>query len=307
MSISIVIPLYNKEDYVEECLASLACQTRLPDEVIVVDDASTDRSPGRARSGLARLAERGVPRTELLSLPVNKGPSAARNSGLDHARGEVLAFLDADDRWREDCCSEILRCLQTCALHLLVLGYHAAPHDERFPNLAALSGETVPLAGTLHRLPRATASAGKPAFIMGRASNVAVRRAAIGDERFVEGRHLNENIDFWYRIAKSIERHSDTAIGLLAEPVIHYRISPGSLSHRRHADWRDVQVPPSLDRYRHSDDADDRRLCGMIGRRWLHFAMHSLPDDAQRRAFCAAHGDLLARFGIELPPSCAAA
>ncbi|TWB25073.1 glycosyltransferase family 2 protein [Nitrospirillum bahiense] len=303
MSLSVVIPLYNKEDYIEEALASLARQTHLPHEVIVVDDASTDDGAARAESGLRRLAQRGVARTELLRLPVNGGPSAARNRGLERAAGTVLAFLDADDRWRDDCCSEILRCMQGHALELLVLGFDAPSHGDYFPDMDALRDEVVPLEGALHRLPRVTASASHLDFFMGRASNVAVRRGAIGEERFVEGRHVNENIDFWYRVAKSIVKGGGATVpvGLLAEPVIRYRILPDSLSHRRCQDWRQLQIPPSLERFRHSDDADDRRLCRTLGRRWLTFAMESLPDQAQRDAFCGAHGALLTHFDIDLP------
>nr|WP_246463236.1 glycosyltransferase family 2 protein [Nitrospirillum iridis] len=300
---SVVIPLYNGEDYVEETLTSLAAQTHPPDEVIVVDDASTDDGARLAQAGLDRLAALGVSRTELLRLPANGGPSAARNRGLERAGGTVLAFLDADDCWREDCCSEILRCMQGHALDLMVLGFDTSDPGDYFPDMAALRGEVVPLEGTLFRLPRVTASASHPDFFMGRASNVAVRRGVIGNERFAEGSHVNENIDFWYRVAKGIVKRggAPAPVGLLAEPVIRYRILPDSLSHRRCDDWRRLQVPPSLERFRDSGDGEDRRLCRTLGRRWLTFALDSLPDDAQRAAFCDAHGVLLRHFDIDLP------
>lgn len=305
MSISVIIPLYNKEDYIEETLASLARQTRLPDELIVVDDASTDGSAARAAAGLSRLAAIGAPRVELLRQPANAGPSAARNRGLERATGEVLAFLDADDCWHADCCARILHCIFDHRLDLLVLGYESVPRGERFPQPDLLRTETIAVEGDFHLLPRVTATAGHPGFFMGRASNVAARRRVVGDERFVEGRHVNENIDFWYRIAKRIGGPGAMAAGrgagLLASPMIHYRILPDSLSNGRPADWRGLQVPPSLERFRHSDDADDRRLCALLGRRWLDYAMTGLPDRSARAAFCAAHADLLAHYGVDLP------
>jgi glycosyltransferase involved in cell wall biosynthesis len=223
MSLSVIIPLYNRAEYVEEALASLARQTHLPDEVIVVDDASTDGGAARAQVGLDRLAQAGVARTELLRLSVNGGPSAARNRGLERAGGTVLAFLDADDRWREDCCSEILRCMYVHALDLLVLGFDADPSGDHFPDMRALRDETAPLDGALHRLPRVTTSASHMDFFMGRASNVAARRSAIGDERFAEGRHVNENIDFWYRVAKGIARRAGLGgpAGRAGDPLPH--------------------------------------------------------------------------------------
>lgn len=305
MSLTVIIPLYNKENYIEETLASLAQQTRVPDQVIVVDDASTDASAARAAAGLWRLTADGVMQVELLRQPANAGPSAARNRGLERATGDIVAFLDADDCWRADCCARIQQSIADHALDLLVLGYASMPPGERFPHADILGELAVAVGDDLYLLPHLTRTAGHPGFFMGRASNVAVRRRVIGAERFAEGCHVNENIDFWYRVARRIgSGQADgaaAAAGLLAPPMIQYRILPDSLSHRRTSDWRQLQVPPSLQRYRHSEDADDRRLCRLQGQRWLDFAMSSLPDTAQRAAFCQAHGPLLAHYGIALP------
>jgi hypothetical protein len=91
MSVSIVIPLYNKAPYVRRALASILTQTWQDFEVIVVDDGSTD---GGADI-VARCADR---RVRLICQP-NAGPGAARNRGLREARYELVAFLDADDEW----------------------------------------------------------------------------------------------------------------------------------------------------------------------------------------------------------------
>lgn len=304
MRLTVIIPLYNKEDFIEETLESLARQTRVPDQVIVVDDASTDASAARAAAGLWRLTASGVMQVELLRQPVNAGPSAARNRGLELATGDIVAFLDADDCWRADCGARIRHCIGDHALDLLVLGYASMPPGERFPHADILGELAVAVGDDLYLLPHLTRTAGHPGFFMGRASNVAARRRVIGAERFAEGCHVNENIDFWYRIARRIgSRQADgaAAAGLLAPAMIQYRILPDSLSHRSTGDWRQLQVPPSLERYRHSRDGDDRALCRLQGRRWLDFAMSSLPDTAQRAAFCQAHGPLLALYGIELP------
>lgn len=88
-SVSVIVPCYNAASYLAEALASVAAQTRVPDEVIVVDDGSTD--------GSADLAERlGA---DVLRMPRNSGAAAARNAAAHRARGDVLAFLDADDLW----------------------------------------------------------------------------------------------------------------------------------------------------------------------------------------------------------------
>ncbi|MBK9990054.1 MAG: glycosyltransferase [Verrucomicrobia bacterium] len=87
-SVSIIIPCFNAERYLEATLVSALSQTVPPLEVIVVDDHSTDRS--RA------IAAAHSPQVIVLDNP-GKGASAARNTGTSHARGEFLQYLDADD------------------------------------------------------------------------------------------------------------------------------------------------------------------------------------------------------------------
>ncbi len=91
-TLSLVVPVYNVAAYLPACLESIACQSRAPDEIIVVDDGSTDACPQILRDYAVRLPHMRVIRQK------NGGLSAARNTGLAHATGEWLAFLDSDDR-----------------------------------------------------------------------------------------------------------------------------------------------------------------------------------------------------------------
>ena len=89
--ISVVVPIFDVEEYLEECLRSLVRQTVDDFEAILVDDGSTDAS--------AAIAERFAAtddRFRLLRQP-NGGLSRARNTGIDAAGGDYLAFLDSDD------------------------------------------------------------------------------------------------------------------------------------------------------------------------------------------------------------------
>jgi glycosyltransferase involved in cell wall biosynthesis len=89
--ISVVIPAYNAERYLAQALESVVRQTHTEIEIVVVDDGSTDRSADVARSYPDS-------RVRVVEQP-NGGPAAARNHGVRLARGELLAFLDADDLW----------------------------------------------------------------------------------------------------------------------------------------------------------------------------------------------------------------
>ena len=89
MKISVVIPAYNAERYIARAIRSVLAQTRPAEEIVVVDDGSTDGTAGRVHFGHA---------VRLIQQP-NAGASVARNTGIEAATGDWIAFLDADDEW----------------------------------------------------------------------------------------------------------------------------------------------------------------------------------------------------------------
>jgi glycosyltransferase involved in cell wall biosynthesis len=92
--VSVVIPSYNRAHIVGQAIRSALEQTLPPDEVIVVDDKSSDDS----RELLTSLAEK-ESRLRPVFQEVNQGPAGARNRGVAEARGDYVAFLDSDDLW----------------------------------------------------------------------------------------------------------------------------------------------------------------------------------------------------------------
>lgn len=99
--VSVIIPVYNAEHYLERCLESIQRQSLRDFELILVDDGSADRSPEICRRYQARDSRVQVLRQQ------NAGPGAARNTGLDAARGEYVTFVDSDD-FAEPCMLETL-------------------------------------------------------------------------------------------------------------------------------------------------------------------------------------------------------
>ncbi len=90
MSVSVVIPAHNAARYIGAAIESVLAQTRPADEIIVVDDGSTDHT--------FIIANSYAPRVRIVSQK-NQGPSTARNAGVQAASSDFVAFLDADDQW----------------------------------------------------------------------------------------------------------------------------------------------------------------------------------------------------------------
>jgi glycosyltransferase involved in cell wall biosynthesis len=101
IKISVVIPAYNAARFLPLCLPSVFAQTYKPEEVIVVDDGSTDNTAEVAAELGARVIRR-----------ENGGISAARNTGIQNASCEWIALLDADDSWAPEKLERQAACIQ---------------------------------------------------------------------------------------------------------------------------------------------------------------------------------------------------
>ena len=96
VDVSVIVPAYNADRTLRRALASVKAQTAAPREVIIVDDRSTDSTVEIAEQ-FARSCREGE--AVVIRLLANRGPGSARNRGWERARGEYIAFLDADDAW----------------------------------------------------------------------------------------------------------------------------------------------------------------------------------------------------------------
>ena len=99
--VSVVIPTYNRAPRTITAIESVLAQTYSNFEIVVVDDGSTDGSSDTIRQFLAEKTcpEYGPAKQIRYFSQLNQGPSAARNTGIEKARGEYVAFLDSDDVW----------------------------------------------------------------------------------------------------------------------------------------------------------------------------------------------------------------
>ena len=97
--ISIIVPVYNVEKFIQETMDSVRAQTRQDWELLLVEDGSTDKTAAVAEEYVKRT---GDCRIRLIYQGKNLGAAKARNRGVEEARGRFIAYLDSDDLWRPD-------------------------------------------------------------------------------------------------------------------------------------------------------------------------------------------------------------
>lgn len=140
--ISVVMPCFNAEPFVEEAVRSALGQTYGNVELVVVDDGSTDGSP----AVLARLQREFGSRLKLLHT-ARVGPYPARNLGLRATAGEFVAFLDADDWWEADCLETLHAALDGKPLDIAYCGWQnvgvGAPGGQPYVPPAYEDGDSV--------------------------------------------------------------------------------------------------------------------------------------------------------------------
>ena len=119
VKVSVIVPVYNSEQYLRQCLNSLLAQTMSDIEIICVNDASTDQS-----FQILKEYRRKEPRIKLLSNPENMGVSYSRNLALDIAGGEYIQFVDADDYIEKETIEELFKQARQTNADMTYMGMH---------------------------------------------------------------------------------------------------------------------------------------------------------------------------------------
>ena len=115
--ISIIVPVYNVEKYLNECIDSILAQTFPDFELILVDDGSPDNCPALCDAAAAKDKRIRVIHKK------NGGQSTARNAGLDAARGEWIAFVDSDDTITPDYCAKLYAAVRQTGAQIAACNY----------------------------------------------------------------------------------------------------------------------------------------------------------------------------------------
>jgi glycosyltransferase involved in cell wall biosynthesis len=214
-SITVIIPVYQGAGTIAHAVRSVLDQTRPPDEILIVDDGSTDDLAGALRPFGSSIT---------LILQPNGGAGSARNTGMERARGDFIAFLDADDYWaptklerqlevfRADPTLGIVSCRW---LHQWPSGGPRPAERRRFARRCRhfmdrpLAGSEEDLSELVDRLCMCTPL---------------MRREAVDGHRFFPQLQTHQDRDFWLRVC------ARTRIFLMSEPLVTVVLGANSLS-----------------------------------------------------------------------------
>lgn len=141
LKISIIIPVYNVADYIEDCLQSVASQTYSGEiECIIIDDCTPDNSCEIIERFIADYKGNIV--FKLLHHEKNKGLSGARNTGMRNATGDYIYFLDSDDYITSDCLEKLAEPLQQREYDFVIGDFKTSPYNSYYDNWNKIKANT---------------------------------------------------------------------------------------------------------------------------------------------------------------------
>lgn len=272
-SISVIIPTYNSARFLPEAVESVLSQTFLPQDVIVVDDGSTDSTedvlkPFRRRIHYIRQE--------------NQGPAVARNRGIAEAKGDFIAFLDADDVWLPEKLEKQVKVLTERPRIGLVHSHYDHLDMAGGRRLIPCSGDVQGFFGDCYLqffrtcgVQIATVLLRKECLMKVGGFDERIRRASC------------EDWDLWFRIARHFE------LAFIDSPLALYRVHPTNAS-KNHLTMLEAElyvIRKAL--------ANDPGLQARIGRREVHarlfeiyfsigYLYHDMSKSTEARSFLSA-------------------
>ena len=252
ISVSIIIPVYNVESYIEKCLQSVMSQTYQGDmECILVDDCGSDNSIKIAEETIAQYT--GPISFSIIHHNVNKGLPAARNTGIKHAKGGWLFFMDSDDYISDSCIEKMIAWVEQDSSIQMVIGntlpvpsteMNLRHHDLKYRNLPEKYMDNASIRKKFYDL-----QSSLPYYAWNKLINYdfLIRNNLF----FREGLICNEDVHWTYFVYRKLE-----FVAFLGDYTYIHVSNPGSIMHtmieRKNADcWAIV-----IDDFLNSLDAD---------------------------------------------------
>ena len=215
--VSIIVPMYNAETHIKDCLDSLLGQSYESKEIIVVDDGSSDNSAEIVKS---------FGNSVKYILQENAGSAVARNTGLDHANGEFIAFNDSDDLWAPNRLHQQVKFLQDHPEFGVVTGkFGHVDESFQYADTQAVEDSKQPelvdhRSGWVYHTLFETSWYHIIAAL--------VRKSTLQNIQFKPKFRRGQDYDFWLQLAAS------TQIAQVDTLYAYYRKNTQSISHRPH-------------------------------------------------------------------------
>ena len=261
--VSVIIPVYNVESYLRECIKSVINQTYNNLEIIIVDDGSND--------GSERICDYYRNKDDRITVvhQANHGLSSARNLGLDLMNGDIVAFLDADDAYLPRMIEVMVESMKRESADIVVCGYYVCctvkdmRADSYIVKPDAYKAETLNTKTALRRLLNDDISI----FVW----NKIFKKSLFNELRFEEGRVYEDQliVPFLFETANRVS--------ILNHPLVCYRQRPHSITtihnERTILDWLYASKSkehfitkriPSVFSVKHKEAFLDKSLCGLI-------------------------------------------
>ena len=290
-TVSVIIPVYQVEKYLDKCIASVVGQTYQNLQIILIDDGSTDRSPAICDGWKER-----DPRITVIHQQ-NGGLSVARNEGLKIATGEFIGFVDSDDWIEPNMVETLLAAMQETAADIAVGGFEVFTEDSKSIPYAKSKSTKRSLCSTEEALKRLLLLRG---FIRNFVWNKLYRRTVLSGVAFPEGR-LYEDVTWTAQVignAKSL---------VCVDQIFYYYLHrPDSLSHDDRQFIRRLQDELELTEqrldyiHRHYPSLDKfaiLRLHNLICRYYIDICLHFRNLDSDHKI----RDDLRERFSRYRP------
>lgn len=248
MFFSFIIPMYNVEKYIKNCLNSILCQSMQDFEIVVVDDGSTDNS-----NAIVNDMSKNHPSIKLIKKP-NGGQSTARNRGLQEAQGEYVIFLDSDDFiMSDDFLSSVYSEIKKNGADVVMYRYQkyfesrSNPYTPCHYCFECVKEET-DMATIIYKLSQADA-------FYGSAWSKAVRRSVLVDNGITFDESLKcEDIDWNYRLMENIQK-----LSFVDREFVAYRQREGSVT--KSVDLKSVDdFLVTLERYKERYESNDTHI-----------------------------------------------
>lgn len=286
--ISIIVPVYKVEKYLNECIDSILAQTFTDFELILVDDGSPDNCPA-----LCDAAAEKDSRVRVIHQQ-NKGLSGARNAGIDIALGNWLGFVDSDDMIDPTFCEKMLHAAVQAGVEMSACNILRLEEDKTLNSYQerCLKNEVLPREEIAHRIQLLPFR-----MVMTRLC----RREVFEGVRFPEGKNYEDAFT-----TPDVLEHV-TKVACVAEPLYQYRLRPGSIMRAAvtlknmeeiHANYVLFQYTMKYQKY------DEACLQYTVTKRIFQSLKKSLPpkdrenEQVQQAAACVAKAkDELSRAG----------